>query len=337
MATNPLEAIRAKLQKMENTGSDNKGSRDESIYPFWNMENGSTSVLRFLPDADPDNTFFWVERQMIKLEFPGVKGQDEQKVTRLAVPCGEMYGDSCPVLTEIRPWFNDTSLEDMARKYWKKRTYIFQGLVVEDGLNEEESPENPIRKFMIGPQIFNIIKSALMDPDMENIPVDYVNGTDFRLSKTQKGQYADYGTSKWARKERALDEEELAAIDEHGLLTLSEALPPRPTAEHYEAIKEMFEASVNGELYDPERWAQFYRPYGVEVPRSTARVQETEEPAQAKPAKPEMPANTVETDGELPENDSAPWEEPKEETSKSKKSTDDILNMIRNRATTKEA
>ena len=48
-----------------------------------------------------------------------------------------------------------------------------------------------------------------MDPDMENIPTDYVNGTDFRLSKTMKGQYADYSTSKWARKERSLDETEL--------------------------------------------------------------------------------------------------------------------------------
>ena len=39
---------------------------------------------------------------------------------------------------------------------------------------------------------------------MENLPTDYVAGTDFRLSKTTKGQYADYSTSKWARKESAL-------------------------------------------------------------------------------------------------------------------------------------
>ena len=32
-----------------------------------------------------------------------------------------------------------------------------------------------------------------------------------------KGQYADYPTSKWARKERSLDETELAPIDTHGL------------------------------------------------------------------------------------------------------------------------
>ena len=36
-----------------------------------------------------------------------------------------------------------------------------------------------------------------MDPDMENLPADYDAGTDFRLTKTQKDQYADYSTSNW--------------------------------------------------------------------------------------------------------------------------------------------
>lgn len=335
-----LDAIRAKLMKLENTGSESKGSKDESIYPFWNMAEGKSSLLRFLPDGNNNNTFFWVERQMISLEFPGVKGQDENKRITLRVPCGEMYGDPCPVLTETRPWWNDPSLTDMARKYWKKRTYVFQGFVVEDGMESEEKPANPIRKFMIGPQIFNIIKAALMDPDMENIPIDYVNGTDFRLAKTNKGQYADYSTSKWARRERALSEEELAAIDQYGLPDLNDALPPRPTPEHYAAIKEMFEASVNGELYDPERWAQFYRPYGVEMP-SGPKLQETTESVAA-PAKPQMPKNTVVKEASLEDddNDDIPWEEPATEVNvqtvketPAKKAPEDILAMIRNRST----
>ena len=37
---------------------------------------------------------------------------------------------------------------------------------------------------------------------MENIPTDYVNGT-ADVSKTTKGQYADYNTSKWALKKQA--------------------------------------------------------------------------------------------------------------------------------------
>ena len=37
----------------------------------------------------------------------------------------------------------------------------------------------------------------------------------------------------------------------------------------------MFEASVNGELYDPAKWGNYYKPYGVEVP-STAVQNQTE-------------------------------------------------------------
>jgi len=136
-----------------------------------------------------------------------------------------------------------------------------------------------------------------MDPDMENIPTDYLNGTDFRLAKTTKGQYADYSTSKWARKERSLDETELAAIDKHGLFNLNEFLPARPTAEHYTAIAEMFEASVNGDLYDPARWGNYYKPYGVEVPANapSATLQKASAPV-AKPA----PAPVAEEDDVAP-------------------------------------
>ena len=109
---------------------------------------------------------------------------------------------------------------------------------------------------------------ALMDRDMENIPTDYVNGTDFRVTKTTKGQYADYSTSKWARKERGLNEEELAAIDSNGLYNLNDFLPKKPGAEELQAIAEMFQASVDGELYDVERWGNFYKPYGVDVPKT---------------------------------------------------------------------
>ena len=221
-------------------------------------------------------------------------------------------------------------MEDMGRQYWKKRSYIFQGFVNDSPL-QEEAPENPIRRFVIDPQIFNIIKAALMDPDMENIPTDYVNGTDFRLSKSSKGQYADYSTSNWARRERALNEEELAAIDKHGLFTLSDFLPARPTADHYTAISEMFEASVNGELYDPAKWGNFYKPYGVEVPAtatqpSTASAQSAPAPA-AESAPASAPAETASAPAEP-----APQAAPATESAEGKKSADDILAMIRNRA-----
>ena len=92
----------------------------------------------------------------------------------------------------------------------EKTSYVFQGFVTDNALKEDGIPKIPLRRFIIGPQIFQIIKGALMDPDMNELPTDYTAGVDFRIAKTSKGGYADYSTSNWARKERPLDEEDKA-------------------------------------------------------------------------------------------------------------------------------
>ena len=280
MAT--LAEIRAKLQEQENrTGGSSNTGGDNAIFAFWNIPENSTSVLRFLPDGDTSNTYFWRERQMIRLGFSGVKGDPNSRPVTVNVPCNEMWGPtgSCPVLAEVRPWFKDPALEDMGRKYWKKRSYVFQGFVAESSLQEESTPENPIRRFIINPSIFNIIKGALMDSDFVELPTDTEQGTDFRLTKTTKGQYADYSTSSWARRERSLDSNERAAIDQYGLFNLNDYLPKQPNEEELGIIGKMFEASVNGEMYDTEAWGNYYRPAGVQIdtsnsaPKGSAPVQ----------------------------------------------------------------
>jgi hypothetical protein len=269
MAT--LQEIRAKLQALEDKKAGNKQSFGSSlVYPFWNVAENEPVQLRFLPNAveDEENPYFWKEIQMINLEFPGVKGGDESKRVFVKVPCVEMWGDTCPVHAELRPWFKDPSLEATARKYWKKRSYIFQGFVIDNPIAEDaaEAPENPIRKFSIGPQIFNIIKEALMDPELDTLPTDYLNGINFRIIRTKKpgGEYNDYNTSSWSRKETPLTPEQAEAIEKYGLFNLNDWAPKKPTADGVNAIFEMFEASVEGDLYDPERWAKYYRPWGLE-------------------------------------------------------------------------
>ena len=260
-----LAEIRAKLKEQEtNTGGNNRSGGDNAIYPFWNMQEGQSSTLRFLPDGDDTNTFFWKERLMIKLPFAGIKGETDSRPVQVQIPCMEMYGETCDILNEVRAWFKDPTLEDMGRKYWKKRSYVFQGFVV-DNVLQEESPENPVRRFIIGPQIFQIIKQALMDPDMEELPTDYTAGVDFRLNKTCKGGYADYGTSNWARRDRPLNDQEMAAINTHGLFNLSDFLPKKPDATAVKVMQEMFEASVDGEAYDADRWSQYFRPSGMQA------------------------------------------------------------------------
>ena len=259
MAT--LAEIRAKLQASSQQSGGGTGG-DNAIYPHWNIAEGTNATVRFLPDADPNNTFFWIERAMIKMPFAGVKGETNSKPVTVQVPCMEMWGETCPVLTEVRPWFKDKSLEEMGRKYWKKKSYLFQGFVVDSKLQEDKTPENPIRRFIIGSQIFNIVKNALMDSEIEELPTDYVRGLDFKIIKTSKGGYADYSTSTWAGRERALSEAEQAAIQQYGLFDLKSFLPKKPGEVELKVIKEMFEASVDGEAFDMERWGQYFKPAG---------------------------------------------------------------------------
>jgi hypothetical protein len=265
-----LAEIRARLAASESKQGGNSTSGDNSIYPHWNLEEGQSCTLRFLPDGNTKNTFFWQERAMIRLPFNGIKGELESKQVYTQIPCMEMWGDTCPVLTEVRTWFKDKSLEEMGRKYWKKRSYIFQGFVRENSLADDKTPENPIRRFIIGPQIFTTIKGALMDPELEELPTDYLRGLDFRISKSSKGGFADYNGSKWARKETALTEAEQAAIEKYGLVDLSTFMPKKPTDVELKVIKEMFEASVDGQSYDTERWGQYFRPAGVSAPAGSS-------------------------------------------------------------------
>jgi len=283
-----LAEIRAKLKEQEAGASGNRQSGgDNAIYPFWNMKEGDSSTLRFLPDGNADNTFFWVERLMIKLPFAGVKGQTDSRPVQVQIPCMEMYGETCNILNEVRGWFKDPSLEDMGRKYWKKRSYVFQGFVVDNPIADDQTPENPIRRFIIGPQIFQIIKQALMDPDMEELPTDYTAGVDFRLNKTSKGGYADYSTSQWARRERPLGDAEMNAVNAHGLFNLNDFLPKKPGEVEIKVMQEMFEASVDGEAFDMDRWGQYFRPAGM-----AARTGDPVAPAASTPAPAATPAPT---------------------------------------------
>jgi hypothetical protein len=278
-----------------------------------------------LPDANTKNTFFWQERAMIRLPFNGIKGEADSKQVYVQVPCMEMWQETCPVLTEVRTWFKDKALEDMGRKYWKKRSYIFQGFVRENPLGDDKTPENPIRRFIIGPQIFAVIKSALMDPELEELPTDLQRGLDFRITKTSKGGYADYNTSKWARKETALTEAEQAAVDKHGLFDLSTFLPKKPSEAEVKVIKEMFEASVDGQSYDTERWGQYFRPAGVSAPGGSGAAH-VDEDAPAPAAKPAPAASSFDDEEDAPATASAPVAA-KPTTQKA----EDILAMIRSR------
>jgi hypothetical protein len=199
------------------------------------------------------------------MPFDGVVGGDKETTDQVTVdvPCVDMFGMACPVIAATRHLWNGTEEDkNLARTYYKKRSYIFQGFVVNSPIVEEEAPENPIRRFVINKSIYDIVYQSLLEPNFESLPTDYTGGRDFAIRKTQKGEWANYGTSSWSYSSRSLTEAERAAIEKFNLFNLKDALGTVPDADHVAAIKAMFEDSFAGKPFDFASYGQYYRPYG---------------------------------------------------------------------------
>lgn len=317
--TQSLEQLREQLRKQQGgdgTSISKPSGGDNALFKFWDAKNDTTTVIRFLPDKDTTNPFFWVERQVVNLTFDGILGDPSTtgKVISVQVPCMKMYDHTlhCPIRAEINKYWK-TDKEDLARKYWPKRSYLMQGFVRECPFEEENSPENPIRRFTINKTLFKNIQQSLLDPEMEEMPTSYDHGTDFRIIKTQQGEYANYSTSTFARKETSLNDNERAAIEQYGLYDLKDFLPNRPTDEGLAVIEEMFFASLEGMPYDP-KWANHYKPYGYDFSGSAP----VSTPQNAAPS---TKTQSTPTEG-VPSTNT---------TTSTSDSTDDVLAQLRNK------
>ena len=310
-----LDELRKKLQQAEND------TEFGSVFPHWKLDDDSSCTVRFLPDGNADNTYFWVEKNVIKMPFPGVKGGNESTEVLVQVPCMEMYQKDCPVLQQIRPWFDDDSRKALAKKYWKRRSFLLHGFIVDAGTVEDENvSENSVVRFVVNNQIFTIIKNSLMDQNIEEIPTDYEKGLDFTISKTKDGNFADYSTSTWANKESALTQEQRDAIGESELPSLAKYLPREPDEKALDVIREMFAASIAGELYDLQKWGNYYKPFGLQVSNS-ASSNSSSTSAKKEPAD-ETDDIPFDVSNNVTENNSS---------DDSSQSAESILNMLRER------
>lgn len=247
---------------------------DKSLFPYKKMPNGSKTIVRFVQNgSDPINPDFWEERLTIYLPFKGIVSggsvQTDADQT-VAVPCIEMYGLTCPVLTQVKSWYkHKTRSDEYASKYYKKRSYLYHGFVVSAPIEEENPPESAFRKFEFGVQIHKNIIPIIDDTEIKYSVTDFEHGIDFTIVKTSNGKdaYPSYVTSTWGKqRERPLNDIELASIhDENGNLNIPEIinyLPPKPSQEAIDVIKAMFEASINDEPFDSDSFGTYFRPFG---------------------------------------------------------------------------
>lgn len=263
-----LEQLKSAFKSPEKTEGTNLPN---NYYPFWDMPVGQQATIRFLPDANTNNPLgFLVEKSMHTLTING---------ERKSVPCLKMYDQECPICKVSSAYYK---AEDKVngKKYWRKKQYIAQALVIEDPLAPDAQGDTHVGKvrfISIGYQLYKIIKDAFESGDLEEIPYAYKGGTNFIIKKDDQGGHASYILSKFSRRSTDLSAEVLESIT---LTDLSTLLPKNPGVEK---VEEMLEADLTGGT----------------VAASTANVAESDEeesftPARATPVvAPTKPAASV--------------------------------------------
>lgn len=302
-----LEQLRAAFKKNENNG----GNRQNNYYPFWDIKEGQTVTVRFIPDKNTQNPMeFLVEKKTHPLTINGEKK---------TVPCLTMYGEQCPICKVSSAYFKDEGKQSVnGKKYWRKAQQIAQAIIVDDPLPADETTgekhTGKVRFLALGKQLADVIKEGLGDPDLEENPTDYEGGYDFVIKKTMKDEYASYQVgSKFKGKQRKLTAEELEAVKEQAI-DLSTLLPTEPELEELET---MLESALTGQEYtESEKPAK--KPA---TPKPAAVVEKSDD------SDDESEEDSAEQDPPVKATKVAPKEEPKEFDEEA----DAILASIRNR------
>ncbi len=200
-AKNKLAALKAAFDKK----GSSTGGGDQNwklFYPFWKMADGSTATVRFLPDLDPDNALgFLVENLQHELVINGNKKK---------VPCLKMHNESCPICDLSRKYYDEKN-EDMGKRYYRKKSYIGQVIVVESPIDHDQS--KLVKLIDFGPAIFKQIQAAFGRGDLDEAPYEFKGGYNFRIEKTKNGQYASYTTSSFAPKQTDLDDKVIESLE----------------------------------------------------------------------------------------------------------------------------
>lgn len=254
---NKLEALKNAFEKKASGGTTNNDTSWKLFFQFWKMPDDSTATVRFLPDADQDNNLgFLVEKHEHELMINGKKKR---------VPCLSMFGERCPICELSRKHYDEKN-DELGKKYYRKKSYIGQVIVVESPIEHDQS--QLIKLIEFGPAIFKQIQAAFQSGDLEEAPYELKGGYNFRIKKTKSGQYASYTTSSFAPKQTDIDDD---VIEQLNLFNLSDFRGKRPDVA---AVEAMLVAEQTGASVEDEE---------IEIEPEIVQVKQVAKPA-AKPA-----------------------------------------------------
>lgn len=257
-------------QKKTTTGGGD--STWKLFYPFWKMPDDTTATVRFLPDLDPDNPLqFLVENLQHELVINGEKKK---------VPCLSMFGEDCPICALSRQYYDEKN-EELGKKYYRKKSYIGQCVVIESPFEHDQSQLVKLIEF--GPQVFKQIQAAFASTDLDEVPYELKGGYNFRFRKTKTGSGQNsYTTSNFSPKQSDLDDELIAKLN---LFNLADYRGKKPDVASVEA---MLLAERTGQAFkenhsdaEPENLATKVVAEAKAAPEQAAPVVEQAPPAPA--------------------------------------------------------
>jgi hypothetical protein len=219
----------AELTAQFNAKASGEGSGDQNwklFFSFWKADVDTVSTVRFLPDLDEENPMgFLVENLTHELMING---------KREKVACLKMYGKECPICALSQQYYDEKSPdhnEALGKKYYRKKSYIGQVMVVESPVEHDQ--DKLVKLIDFGPAVFKQIQAAFQSGDLEEAPYELKGGYNFRIKKSKSGEYASYTTSSFQPKQTDVADD---VIEKLVLFNLADYRAPEVSKDQLEAM-----------------------------------------------------------------------------------------------------
>jgi hypothetical protein len=277
-AKNKLEALKAAFDKK--AGSSTNDQTWKLFYPFWKIPEEAVAVVRFLPDLDEDNPLgFLVENLQHELIING---------QRKTVGCLSMHDEPCPICELSRKYYDEENPE-LGKKYYRKKSYIGQVIVVDSPIEHDQAQLVKLIEF--GPQVFTQIQAAFRSGDLDESPDSFKGGYNFRFRKTKTGSGQNsYSTSSFSPKQSDLTDD---VIEQLSLYNLADY---RGKKLDRSVIEAMLVAEQTGSAFGSQEEEEAPAPAEKPAAKSVAKPVATAAKAeQVEEAEAEAPAATAST------------------------------------------
>lgn len=266
-----LASLTEQFKQKTTEGGGGNSAVWKLFFNFWKADMDTVSVVRFLPDADEENPMgFLVENLAHELVING---------KREKVPCLKMFGEECPICTLSQGYYDEKSAdhnEQLGKKYYRKKSYIGQVLVMETPIEHDQ--EQLVKLIEFGPAVFKQIQAAFQSGDLEEAPFELKGGYNFRIKKSKSGEFASYTTSSFAPKQTDVGDDVIEKLD---LFNLADYRTARMSRDVLEA---MLIADQTGAQFGDAKPASQAPAQGLKLapkaaPAQAAKAEDGEAPA----------------------------------------------------------